>query len=186
MKSTSRTLIAILLLIAMLLPLSACSFVRPQPEETPAAAETAAPTAEPTPEPTPYEVPADLPLRISEVMPSNKATIVSDSLFSDWVELYNAGDEPITLKNVSLCCGTDSCLLGEGMLGAGEYLIVFCDGSGLPGHADFSIAKEGESLALRSHRGPRRIRAPRLRGRPQRLPRRGRQHLCHRDGHPGL
>jgi hypothetical protein len=153
MKSTSRTLIAILLLIAMLLPLSACSFVRPQPEETPAAAETAAPTAEPTPEPTPYEVPADLPLRISEVMPSNKATIVSDSLFSDWVELYNAGDEPITLKNVSLCCGTDSCLLGEGMLGAGEYLIVFCDGSGLPGHADFSIAKEGESLALRTDRG---------------------------------
>ena len=154
MKPVFRTLIAILLIAAML-PLAACGQSMPSPAgETPAGtAETAAPTAEPTPEPTPYEVPADLPLRISEVMPSNKATLAAGSLFPDWVELHNAGEEPVSLRNVFLCCGTDSFELGEGELAADAYMIVFCDDSGLSGHAPFSIAKEGESLALRTDRG---------------------------------
>ena len=157
MKPICRKLIAIVLFLTMLLPLAACSFSGGETAQTPAAqspaavvpAETAAPTAEPTP----YEVPADLPLRISEVMPSNKATLAAGSLFPDWVELHNAGEEPVSLRNVFLCCGTDSFELGEGELAADAYMIVFCDDSGLSGHAPFSIAKEGESLALRTDRG---------------------------------
>ena len=190
MKPICRKLIAIVLFLTMLLPLAACSFSGGETAQTPAAvvpAETAAPTAEPTP----YEVPADLPLRISEVMPSNKATLAAGSLFPDWVELHNAGEEPVSLRNVFLCCGTDSFELGEGELAADAYMIVFCDDSGLSGHAPFSIAKEGESLALRTDRGvirpgPRRIRASRLRGRPQRLPCGGRRHFRHFHGHARL
>ena len=155
MKPLCRKLIAAALFLAMLLSLGACSFVRGETGQTPAAqdvSETAAPSAEPTPEPTPYEVPSDLPLRISEVMPSNKTTLAVGSLFPDWVELHNAGEEPVSLKNVFLCCGTESFELGEAELGADEYMVVFCDDSGLPAHASFSISKEGESLALRTDR----------------------------------
>ena len=150
MKPLSRTLIALLLLVCMLLPLAACGQI-----DAPGPAPDAhgVPGSAPTSEPTPYEVPDDLPLRISEVMPSNKATIAADGLFSDWVELVNAGTESISLKGVFLCCGTDSYELGEAELGAGEYLLVFCDDSGLSGHAPFSISKEGETLGLRSDRG---------------------------------
>ena len=117
MKPLSRTLIALILIVCMLVPLAACSMPQTLPEPV---EETAQPTPEPTPAPTPYEVPSDLPLRISEVMPSNKATIAADGLFPDWVELYNAGSERITLRGVSLCCGRDSYELGEGWLDAGE------------------------------------------------------------------
>ena len=84
MKPLCRKLIAAALFLAMLLSLGACSFVRGETGQTPAAqdvSETAAPSAEPTPEPTPYEVPSDLPLRINEVMPSNKTTLAAGSLF---------------------------------------------------------------------------------------------------------
>lgn len=153
MKPVCRKLIALFLLFAMLLPLSACSFRSGESGPAPSAqgaSETAAPTPEPTPEPTPYVVPADLPLRISEVMPSNKATLASGNDFPDWVELHNAGNETISLRGVFLCCGTDSFELGDGELGADGYMVVFCDDSGLPAHASFSISKEGESLALRT------------------------------------
>ena len=153
LKPVCRKLIALFLLFAMLLPLSACSFRSGESGPTPSAQgapETAAPTPEPTPEPTPYVVPADLPLRISEVMPSNKATLASGNDFPDWVELHNAGNETISLRGVFLCCGTDSFELGDGELGADGYMVVFCDDSGLPAHASFSISKEGESLALRT------------------------------------
>lgn len=155
MKQTSRFLISVLLLACIIVSLGACSILPAEQDGPPAAQETAPtaePTAEPTPEPTPYVVPEDLTLRISEIMPSNKATIASGNLFPDWVELQNTGSEPISLKSVYLCCGTDSYELGEEELGAGEYLVVFCDDSGLPGHASFSISKEGEALALRTDR----------------------------------
>ena len=78
MKPLSRTLIALLLLVCMLLPLAACGQI-----DAPGPAPDAhgVPGSAPTSEPTPYEVPDDLPLRISEVMPSNKATIAADGLF---------------------------------------------------------------------------------------------------------
>ena len=155
MKRFVRVLFSLLLLVGMLLELAACGLPAPHGGETsadavPADAEPAAvePVAEPTPEP--YEVPADLPLRISEVMPSNKATIAADDLFSDWVELYNAGTESLSLRGVSLCCDGESALLGEGELAPGAYLLVFCDDSGLPGHAPFVIPKEGATLTLRA------------------------------------
>ena len=159
MKAFLRFSISVLLIVGMILSLGACSMPSAAnkgssgPQMTPEILPTAAPTPDPTPAPTPYEVPADLPLRISEVMPSNKATLASDSLFPDWVELHNVSNEPIPLRSVFLCCGTDSFELGEGELAADAYMIVFCDDSGLPGHAPFSISKEGETLALRTDSG---------------------------------
>ena len=125
LKPVCRKLIALFLLFAMLLPLSACSFRSGESGPAPSAqgaSETAAPTPEPTPEPTPYVVPADLPLRISEVMASNKATLACGNEFPDWVELQNVGSEPLRLTDVLLCCGTDSYALGDGELGAGRDL----------------------------------------------------------------
>ncbi|MBQ3482515.1 MAG: CotH kinase family protein [Oscillospiraceae bacterium] len=159
MKAFLRFSISILLIVGMILSLGACSMPflpnkgASGPQVTPELLPTPEPTPVPTPAPTPYEVPEDLPLRISEVMPSNKASLSADGLFPDWIELHNESGEPISLRNVSLCCGTDSFELGDKELGADEYMIVFCDDSGLPDRAPFSISKEGETLALRTDRG---------------------------------
>ena len=90
MKAFSK-LIALLLLTALLLGLCACNGG--------AATETAPPeTAAPVPEKLPE-------LRISELMPSNKACLaLDDGSFPDWVELHNAGTERAELAGCSLLC----------------------------------------------------------------------------------
>lgn len=159
MKPAGRSLVAICLILCMLLPLASCS-PNPYTRETMPTSDPVAPAARPTgeaaafaPTPTPYVVPDDLSLVISEVMPSNKATLAENSEFPDWVELHNTGEKSASLKGVFLCCGTDSFALGERELAPDEYLVIFCDDSGLEGHATFSISKEGETLALRTESG---------------------------------
>jgi len=158
MKRVTRVLFSFLILLGMLLELAACGFSAPTESVVPDSGESAgAQNTEETPasepEATPYAVPADLPLVISEVMPSNKATLAVDGAFPDWVELKNAGSETIRLTDVYLCRGADSYPLGDGELEPGAYLLVCCDGAEGEGHAPFVISKEGDALSLRTAGG---------------------------------
>lgn len=90
---------------------------------------------------------------ISEVMPSNKATLAGpDGSFPDWVELYNTGTEPVSLEGYRLSCGGSSWSFPGVSIGAGEYLLIFCDGTSAQEddklHADFTIPKEGAQLSI--------------------------------------
>ena len=117
MKALSKA-IAPLLLAALLLGLSAC--------DGGAAPETAPPeTAAPAP------APEKLPeLRISELMPSNKACLaLDDGSFPDWVELYNPGGERAQLEGCSLVCKGKSMRLDALTLEPGGYALVPLQGA---------------------------------------------------------
>ena len=131
MKAFSK-LIALLLLTALLLGLCACNGG--------AATETAAPeTAAPVPEKLPE-------LRISELMPSNKACLaLDDGSFPDWVELCNAGTERAELAGCSLLCKGKAMQLDALSLEPGACALVPLQGTKLP--------KEGETVQLLSPGG---------------------------------
>jgi len=97
-------------------------------------------------------------VRINEVLASNATGLTDeDGLFSDWIELYNYGPEPLSLLGWSL---TDDLAMSDfwtfpGItLDAGAYLVIFAsgnnrrptDGSNL--HTNFRLARAGEYLAL--------------------------------------
>ena len=75
---------------------------------------------------------------------------------SDWIEILNAGDEPIDLAGWHLTDDVASptkWTIPSHVLAAGEYLLVFASGDGLPDaagnlHANFDLAAAGEYLAL--------------------------------------
>jgi len=125
----------------------AASGTAPQPS---APAETAAPSdggGEPLP-------PADLPLRISEVMSSNKSTLADENgLFPDWLELCAVGSEPVSLGGLALACGDVRWALPDRQLAPGEYLLFLCDGSGEDGRAPFKLSKDGCLLSLETMEG---------------------------------
>ncbi|WP_167607156.1 chitobiase/beta-hexosaminidase C-terminal domain-containing protein [Maribellus sediminis] len=94
---------------------------------------------------------------INEFMASNSATLADeDGDFSDWIELYNPGDEAINLKNWYLTDKADNLPKWDFpsiTLGAGEYLVVFASekkrndpNSAL--HTNFKLSASGEFLAL--------------------------------------
>ena len=171
MKRSHVSLIACLLLAAMLLSLAACggtSNTDAQPElqkqsavsaekggavSDGAAAQAQDPAgSEPAPSarPTVY-----LPLSINEVMLSNKATLADAAgFFPDWVELYNYGSEAISLEGLLLCKGGTSWALPGRSLEPGAYLVIFCDGSGSDEqHASIKLSKDGVALSLENADG---------------------------------
>lgn len=167
MRYTLKRILALLLLAAMLSALAACGAVlSPETSGAPASPQrtqkpSSAP-AEPGQEPSAEETPAGepryevfLPLGISEVMTSNKATLADGSgMFPDWVELYNYGGEALPLGGLMLCSGDKSWPLPDRTLDPGDYLVIFCDGSGSDElHASFSLSKDGDELSLLSADG---------------------------------
>ncbi|MCA9167178.1 MAG: lamin tail domain-containing protein, partial [Planctomycetales bacterium] len=95
---------------------------------------------------------------ISEFSASNEAVLLDGNLEpSDWIEIYNRGDEPAMLDGWHL---TDESLLlnkwsfPEGTtVDAGKYLVVFASGSGVPDragnlHTNFRLSNGGEYLGL--------------------------------------
>ena len=159
-ERTKRSAIALVLLGTMLL--SACGLPELPPlpgldDESPRA--TAAPTqSTDSPAPTPEPFVTDVVL--SELQPSNKATLAdADGAFSDWIELYNPGAES---------CDISSCYLSDDeaelqkwqlpslTLASGEYKLIFCSGKNRKDgelHTSFKLSGSGDTLYFSSPEG---------------------------------
>ena len=99
------------------------------------------------------------PLRISELMASNGQSLPDeDGDFPDWIELHNAGSQPVNLSGFSL---TDDPARPQKWsfpnltLNADDYLVVFASGKNravpnAPLHTNFKLRKDGEFLGLYS------------------------------------
>ena len=86
--------------------------------------EVLAPLAVPE-ESAPPEV--EITVRISELMPSNKAMLADDTgRFPDWIELVNYGSEALDLSGCTLRCDGDSIDLGGITIGPGAYYTLYC------------------------------------------------------------
>lgn len=92
-------------------------------------------------------------LVISEVMSANRSTLLNEAgQLCDWVELYNAGSEPVSLMGLYLSNDTGDRMkwqLPDVTLDAGERTVVLCSGSTAPeGEANFSLARGGCTVVL--------------------------------------
>ena len=94
---------------------------------------------------------------ISELMASNEATLIDeDGGYSDWIELYNRGDETADLTGWHLTDDADQpgrWRFPQTSLEAGAFLVVFASGknrSVADGeyHTNFKLSRNGEYLAL--------------------------------------
>jgi hypothetical protein len=91
---------------------------------------------------------------INEVMPL-QTNIAANPLgeFEDWVELYNASEDPVNLNGYYLSDGRTNRTKFEfpdTTINPGQHIIVWCDGNiDLPGlHADFSLTSDGEQVVF--------------------------------------
>lgn len=96
-------------------------------------------------------------LVISEIMATRGNPLVdSDQDHSDWIELFNAGDESVALAGWGLTDQeetTGAWQFSSGTLDSGEFLLVFASGkdcreSGEELHTDFKLRSSGEPLRL--------------------------------------
>lgn len=78
--------------------------------------------------------------------------------FEDWLELSNMGDDPVQLEGMGLTDGypeEEPWLIPEYLLAPGDSVRIWCDEDPEDGplHADFKLAKGGETLTLLSADG---------------------------------
>ncbi len=101
-------------------------------------------------------------IHINEVMSANDLTIDDeDGDSSDWVELFNAGPYAQNLTGFYLSDDPDNIskwALPGVMLGAQEYLLIFCSGKdrGVIGeelHTNFKISASGETIFFSNQSG---------------------------------
>ena len=92
---------------------------------------------------------------INEFMASNDNTVQDqDGEYDDWIELYNKGDEEVDLSGYYLSDNAQNLLkysIPENtIIGIDEYLIIWADEDGSQDglHANFKLAKSGETLFL--------------------------------------
>lgn len=92
-------------------------------------------------------------IHINEAMSSNRCTLADENgLFPDWIELVNYGEERVDLSGYVLTDGKDW-VIPSLSLDAGEFAVIFCDGSDTGMHSSFSVSRDGETLALMSPDG---------------------------------
>tara|TARA_R100001143_G_scaffold63267_1_gene69259 strand:- start:20180 stop:23431 length:3252 start_codon:yes stop_codon:yes gene_type:complete len=103
-------------------------------------------------------------VRLNEVMSSNNTFVVDeDGDYSDWIELYNPGDHPISLDGYGLSDDYDTpfkWVFPVMTLDAGEYLIIWAsnkDRTSPEGqlHTNFAIQAAGEEVILTHPNGER-------------------------------
>ena len=92
---------------------------------------------------------------INEVCSANETVLIDeDGEYPDWIELYNAGTQPIALGGYYLSDDDgepEKWTFPNLIIAPGEYLLVFASGEDKLdqyAHTNFKIAKEGEFLSL--------------------------------------
>lgn len=102
-------------------------------------------------------VPAADGLLIAEFMASNNATLRDeDGDFSDWIEIYNADREPVSIGGWYLTGSAQDLTqwqFPDVVVGGQSFLLVFASGkdrrnAGSELHTNFKLNREGEYLAL--------------------------------------
>jgi len=104
------------------------------------------------------EIHSEGPLRINEIMTSNRTTIMlEDETTPDWIEVMNIGKNPVKLKGYSLSKTEDDAMrtftFPDMTLEAGECVLVYADSrlrdtAGQALHAPFRISSAGDTLML--------------------------------------
>ncbi len=94
-------------------------------------------------------------LLINELLASNNSTLADeDGDFSDWVEIYNPGNEDVSLENWYLTDSKGNLIKWQFPavnLPSGGYLIVFASGKNRTGselHTNYKLSAGGEYLGL--------------------------------------
>ncbi len=93
-------------------------------------------------------------LRLNEFMADNDTTVADEmGEYDDWLEVFNAGDEPVGLAGLFLSDNLENpakWALPELVLEAGGFLLVWCDEDLDQGplHASFKLSAGGEELGL--------------------------------------
>jgi hypothetical protein len=104
-------------------------------------------------EPAPiYDAPDPPDLLINEVQTSNKSTLLVSGSFPDWVEVYNASPEVVTLDRISVTDTNDLPWHGpsDQSIARGGYILIYADGSLEGGmHAPFSLNGDGDQVVLK-------------------------------------
>ncbi len=94
------------------------------------------------------------PLFVNEFMAANTVTITDEwGQYDDWVEIYNAGAQPVALTGLTLSDDLsipNKYTFPQSVLGPRDFLLVWCDGEPLQGayHANFRLAAAGERIGL--------------------------------------
>jgi hypothetical protein len=142
MKSKASAPACIIRVVAALLFSSAAIFANAASTASAASAASAAATER---------------LYITEIMSANTRTLLDrDREYSDWIEIYNAGADPIHLNGWSLTddpAKLDQWRFPAVTIGPSEFAIIFASGKNrrTPGaelHTNFKLSAEGEYLAL--------------------------------------
>jgi len=100
------------------------------------------------------EQPTPPDLYINEFMADNQSTISNeDGEYSDWIELFNAGDEPISTGNLYLSDNLDNPTahrMADLEIAPGGYLLIWADNALDLGdyHVSFRLEKDGEAIGL--------------------------------------
>ena len=89
-------------------------------------------------------------LVINEVQTDNESTVMTPAgAFADWVELLNRGEDPVDLGRARLLDQSDTVgHVGSELLGPGERVLLWADGSSDPAHLPFNLAASGDELVL--------------------------------------
>ncbi len=92
-------------------------------------------------------------LQISEVMTANRSTLLNQNRqFCDWVEIYNSGNEAVSLAGLYLSNDPADRMkwqFPDITLQAGQRTVICCSGAGsAPSEADFSLPRQGCTVIL--------------------------------------
>lgn len=99
-----------------------------------------------------YDEPDPPDLLINEVQSRNASTLLVAGSFPDWIEVYNASPDVVTLDRISVMDGNDLPWRGpaDQSLEPGGYMLLYADGSLEGGmHAPFSFSGDGDQVVLK-------------------------------------
>lgn len=101
---------------------------------------------------------------LNEIMASNSETIADeDGDFEDWIELYNSGNDPVSLTGYGLSDDYDNpfrWVFPDVTIEPGEFLLIWASGKDRdnpsePLHTNFSISAGGEEVLITDTDGNR-------------------------------